>query len=263
MTYIYYICALKKSRIKILAIGKRKKYIKIALLLQLLLFINSPVVIAQYLYEFGLGGGLSAYTGEVSTIPFKTPGWTASAFYRSNFNSRFSVSLNVEYGNLSGHTHDVDDTYPSSKGICNFEFGTRFVAPEVLMEVNFFPYPFDKSVLNSKNLTPYYFVGVGSISYKPISGEGLNAGSADGRTAIGIPFGVGARWLFSEHLGLQLRFKSVKMFADDFDCYQLDDPFDLGQEGLGIHRQDWLYTLTVMLTYSFGENLWDCNCPVD
>ncbi len=236
------------------------------LLTFILLVVNGYDINAQYLYEFGIGGGISGYTGELSNTPFTSPGYTLGAFYRSNLNSRFSVSLGLDYGKVRGHTDNVNCSYPLAQDVCDFGIEQRYVNMDVQLEVNFFPYPYNKSVLNSSNITPYYFFGVGLVNYKPwqgVSNDEMNPGSQEANTGstLGIPFGVGIRWMFNEQLGLQLRFKAVKLFTDSFDNIYLNDPFELGANGLQLQRQDWVYNTTIMLTYSFGEDIWDCNCP--
>lgn len=219
------------------------------------LCLNSYAVSAQYLYDVGFGGGLAGYTGEVSNNPFVQSSYTFGGFYRSNLNSRFAVTLGFEYGQVKGHTDDVPETYPSAQGLCDFGFTTKIINAEVLMEVNFFPYPFQTTVRNSSNMTPFYFVGVGLVTAEVIEG-GTNG---EGGIPLSIPFGVGLRWSVGKQWGMQIRFKGSKLFKDDIDTYVLSDPFEFGEGGF--HRQDWIYTTTFMLTYSFGENIWDCNCP--
>lgn len=258
MLHKYYLCGLKKSKLIILALKRNSKHTKILVLLAIALSLNSYSVNAQYLYEFGFGGGMSGYTGEVSNNPFSSPGYIVGAFYRSNLNSRFSVRLGMDYGKVGGHTDDVPETFPGAQGICDFNFSTQFVSTEVLLEVNFFPYPFQKKVMNSSNITPFIFLGGGMTTYTVLEGLDPEALGKQSPTMI-IPFGVGGRWLLGEHWGVQLQFKAGKLFTDRFDSKDLDNPFEF-EEG-GIHRDDWLYNTTVMFTYSFGEDIWDCNCP--
>lgn len=234
-----------------MALKKINYHTKIGVLLIVVLSLNNYGISAQYLYDFGFGGGVSGYSGEVSNQPFAHPGTDLSVFLRSNYSSRFAFRVGLDKGTVSGHTDDVLRTFPGAQGICNFGFATEFTNAEVLTEVNFFPYPFQKKVMNSSNFTPFAFVGAGMTTYEYIK--------EDKHTAMIIPFGVGAKWLFGKQWGVQVQFKAVKMFADDFDTFPLNDPFDFGEGGM--HRDDWLYTTTIMLTYSYGEDIWDCNCP--
>ena len=227
----------------------------VVLLLGFVYLFDAEEVRAQYLREFGFGGGLSGYTGEASNSPLKGIEYNVGIFYRSNINTRISVSLGLDYGILSGNTDNVANKYPPVQGFEPICFKTEFFAPEALIEVNFFPYPKMLSVLNSKSLTPYYFVGVNLLGYiHENAPQKVNC-------AIGIPFGLGAKYLFSEHWGVQVRLKAVKTFTDKLDDVQLSNPYNNDNGGLQLHLNDWLYTTTIMLTYSFGGDTWDCYCP--
>jgi hypothetical protein len=266
VSHKYYLCKLKKSRVTILTKKRIKKYTHLVLLLVVALSLHSYNVSAQYFYDLGFGGGVSGYTGDVSNNPFASPGHTYSALLRSNISSRFAMRLEIDYGTVGGHTDDVVGTYPGAQGICDFEFETQFVSTDLVFEVNFFPYPFQKTVMNSSNITPFAFAGVGYVNYTILEGPIVPGEDGKNYTAS-LPFGIGLRYLFNGKWGLQLEFKSSKLFRDDFDTYALSDPFEFNTTGDSnetsseIHNEDWLYTTTVMLTYSFGENIWDCNCP--
>jgi len=249
----------EKNKIEILTIRETRKHIKGLLLLFGLLLFNNYSVSAQYLYDIGFGGGISGYTGEISRNPFFRSDYTYGGFYRSNLSSRFAVTFGAEYGKVKGDTDDVDATYPAAQGLCDFDFSTRIISAEVLMEVNFFPYPFQTTVRSSSDMTPFYFVGVGMVDYKPLSGPGLLKEDKGEGNSIAIPMGVGLRWSVGKQWGMQLKFKASKLFVDDIDSYLLDDPFIFGDGGT--HRMDWVYSTTFMITFSFGEDKWDCNCP--
>jgi len=171
----------------------------------------------------------------------------------NNYSVSAQYLYDIGFGKVKGDTDDVDATYPAAQGLCDFDFSTRIISAEVLMEVNFFPYPFQTTVRSSSDMTPFYFVGVGMVDYKPLSWP-----EQDGNS-IAIPMGVGLRWSVGKQWGMQLKFKASKLFVDDIDSYLLDDPFIFGDGGT--HRMDWVYSTTFMITFSFGEDKWDCNCP--
>lgn len=212
---------------------------------------------AQYLYDFGIGGGISGYTGDASRIPFTSPGYNASIMFRSNINRRFALSFDGMIGKVSGSSTNLEDTYPIAPGICDFDFETNYQSFNALLEVNFFPYPFEKDIINSKNITPFAFIGIGVVNYKYDTPSTTLPKDED--VAMSIPMGAGVRMTFGDKWGLQARFKASKIVADNFDGHELNDPLEL--EVSNIFSNDWLYTTTVMLTYSFGKNIWDCNCP--
>lgn len=241
----------EKSRLEILVFKRISKHIQFIALLATALSFGSNDVNAQYLYELGFGGGLLGYTGEVSNDPFSNLGYTLGGFYRSNINSRFSMRLGVDYGQVGGSTDDVSATFPQDDGsVLDYDFSTNYISGEFLFEVNFFPYPFQKEIMNSSDITPFLFAGAGVVNFQ--SEDGIAATAS-------VPFGAGVKWLFSKQWGLQLQFKTVKMFTDRFDGDVLDDPYR--SKDSGIHCDDWCFTTTVMLVYSFGEDIWDCHCP--
>ncbi len=228
---------------------------KLALLIILLNLTNTKEVSGQYLNEVGFGGGLSGYTGEASRSPFTRPSYTVGALYRYNFNSRFSISAGLDYGEILVNSNKTKTNFPPVLNGNKLDVKTQCFIPEVLLDINFFPFPKMGSVLNSKNTTPYYFVGINMVSY--MSNDPVNN---ELKYTMGIPFGVGLRHIFSEHWGVQVRFKATKTFADDIDHSKLSNPYKLNNNGNALHLNDWLYATTVMLTYSFGEDHWECNC---
>lgn len=219
--------------------------------------LSEPNATAQYLYDIGFGGGRAGYSGELSNNPFTNPGYSVGGFYRNNINSRFAARLDLDYGKVSANSENVTNDYLDAQGVCYSEFSTSALSADLLIEINYFPYPKQKHVMNSSNITPFAFLGIGSKVYTPELGDPSEVG--DGGVTMSIPMGVGVRWLFSEHWGLQVQFKASKLFVDDFDSFQLDDPYELGNAGL--HTNDWYYLTTFMFTYSFGKDIWDCNCP--
>lgn len=241
----------EKSRYTILVSTGFLKYVQRIVLLFIVLVVNNYGVKAQYLSELGFGGGLCGYSGELSNVPSLGNGYTFGGFYRSNLNTRLSVRVGVNYGKVSGSTDDVPAVFPDleSGGNLDFEFSTDFFSEEVLLEFNFFPYPYQKKILNSSNVTPFTFAGIGLNNYQSIDGIG---------NCFTVPFGVGVRCLSGERLGTQLQFKVVKLFTDKFESDSLDGPY--GFEDNGISSNDWLYSFTLMISYSFNKDIWDCHC---
>lgn len=227
------------------------------LIISILAFLYQGEASAQYLYDIGIGGGLSGYTGELSKVPFVQPGYSISGLYRANINPRFAVRLEVNAGSINGYSTDVTNTFPKRIQGDYPNVSAKFFGVDMSMEVNFFPYPLQTKIRNSKNFTPYSFIGIGTENYSPTSIDIEVTG--EGNTSLSIPFGIGARWMLGEHVGIQLQFKVLKLFKDDIDGTQMDDPYSL--EPTNLYNNDWIYTSTVMITYSFGEDLWNCNCP--
>lgn len=226
---------------------------RIVLLSGMLLSLLCNAMSAQYLYEIGFGAGISGYSGELQTRPFDSPGYSVGAFWRSNIDARYSVRIEGLIGEVAGSSEGTIEKYPIGNSddyvISDIDFTTKYRVFDLLAEINFFPYPFDKSIMNSSNITPFMFLGFGMLNYSHVGG-----GQGSG---VSIPFGVGVRWSFSDRWGVQAQYKANKLFVDAFDT--VDNPYKLDMSGG--HHNDWLHTVTFMLTYSFGQNEWNCNCP--
>lgn len=251
MSYKYYLCGSNKNKVFIL---NRKQFFgnfRIVLVFSLLCCVFS--VKSQYLSDVGLGGGVSGYTGELSRNPILNSEKVFAGFYRSNLSSRFALRLELEYGHVGGSTLNYLGRFPdtTSTEVLDYSFRTRHISGEVLFETNFFPYPKQIGLMKSMNMTPFAFIGLGAVAY--------NSGSSNG-FVFAVPFGAGVRWAFADQWGLQAQFKANKLFTDAFDGEPMNNPFNF--DGAWAN-QDWLYTSTISLTFSFGEDLWDCNCPKD
>ncbi len=209
--------------------------------------------------EFGLGGGLAGYTGELGANPLSNAGYDMGLFFRANLNQRMSLRLSVDYGHVKGKKPKNFKSLPDAEGLYDFDFENNFLDFEILMDINFFPYPFQIDIWRSSDITPFYFAGVGILAHKPVADSSEKTDNTGFMATPTIPFGVGVRYLLGKHLGLQFQFKAMKLFTDDFDTKRLNNPLNFQNQGT--HTQDWLFSSTLMLTYSMGEALWDCNCP--
>ncbi len=241
----------EKRGLDILGSNKLRRYLQCCVLMVVLLCVDNNGLRAQYLYEIGMGGGVVGYSGELSDNPYTRMGYSANVFFRTNYNSRFSVRYGLSFDSKQGNPDDVEDAFPGSVG----SFSREFVSGEAVLEVNFLPYPFQKALPNSSDFTPFSFVGVGVNDFTTFD-------YAQFFEQITIPFGIGVRWLAGEHWGFQFQFEAVKLFTDSFD--DLDSPIWTNTDPeieTGMNCDDWLYSATLMLTYSFGEDIWDCHCP--
>ncbi len=241
----------------------RKRISKV--IVAMLFFVMNSYGQNEYLYDIGIGGGLSGYTGDVSSNFIKPLSYNYNGFYRSNLNPRFSFCVDFDYGSVSGSSTDLGVSFPitSAAGIGEKSFSTNYQGVDLILEINFFPYPYKKSVLNSYNISPFYFVGLGSKNYTStvsatVDGEDVLDSGSDRKSVISIPFGVGLKWKISDKWGFQFKFKTEKLFTDSFDGDHLDNPYQL--DGFKYHRQDWLYLTSFSLFYSFGKEVWDCHC---
>ena len=71
-----------------------------------------------------------------------------------------------------------------------------------------------------------------------------------------LPMGAGIKYKLKERLNLGLEFTMTKVFSDHVDgvlsdLYQIESSF--------IKNTDWYSTITVSVTYDFGERCVVCN----
>lgn len=256
MSFKYYLCGSNKNEVYILS---RKLFYRVFGIVVTFSFLVPFVsVFSQYTHDIGIGVGSSGYTGDISRHFISTSETAYTGFYRYNFTSRLALKGELDYGHVNASTDGYGNKYPISPSDSvtspidlDYSFRTKHISTDVMFEVNFLPYPKQVALMRSSDITPFANIGIGAVVYNV---EDMWS------SAFSIPMGVGVRWLFADQWGMQMQFKAKRLFTDSFDGAQLDDPIDLGGS---LANDDWLYMTTFSLTYSFGQNLWDCNCPKD
>lgn len=228
----------------------------------LMLIEVSALAQGGFQYEFGFGGGLASYTGDVSRRIFSPTNTDRNVFLRSNRSSRFAFCIDYNNGKAQGSSQELNTLFPEGgeivKKLITKSFTSKYQSIDILIEANFFPYPEQKTITNSSDFSPFYFIGLGVKQYSIIEASVETEGSGN---TISIPIGAGFKWKFSEKWGIQYRFKAEKLFTDKFDGDFLNEPYKFN--ALSIHRQDFLYMNTLSLVYHFGQSKWDCNCNKD
>lgn len=239
-----------------------KRGIKSARNLIYLFILIEASALAQeaYQYELGFGGGLSTYTGDVSRSIIAPASTDRNVFLRSNRSSRFAFCIDYNTGKAKGNAQDLNIKLPNPNGLTIKSFTTKYQSLDILFETNFLPYPKQKTVSGSSNITPFYFFGLGVKQYSILAAIGGD-GKGDGNT-VSIPIGFGLKWKFEGKWGIQYRFKVEKLLTDKFDGDFLDEPYEF-EQAIKFHRQDFLYLNTISLVYHFGQSKWDCNCNKD
>lgn len=174
-------------------------------------------------WEFGLLGGASGYMGDLNPDnPFKFNDWAAGAMGRYNFNSNYSVRLNLIRANIHGSSrHFGEDTEEYGR---NLAFQSPLYEASLTGELNFFKFIpcFDRVYY-----TPYLFAGVGVARFNPqrrVDGELVTLYDKPtevyeqpyfsntekySRTTVLLPLGVGFKYNFRGPwtLGLELGYR--------------------------------------------------------
>jgi hypothetical protein len=163
--------------------------------------------------EAGVFLGGSYYLGDLNRIGhFKFIKPAAGAFYRYNFNPRYSFRLSGYYGKVAASDSRSNDPRIRARGL-SFRSQILEISPQ--FELNFLPY--NMGDLN-KFWTPYIFAGfalfhfnpqakVGDTWYdlQPIGTEGQGTIAYKKKTysttRFSMPFGLGIKYSFRERFG--------------------------------------------------------------
>lgn len=181
--------------------------------------------------ELGLMAGVSNYQGDLA--PESTAasfGQTHAAFggfFRYNIHRFVSARINVFYGTISGDDAKAESAWRNER---NLSFRSRVLEAGLTVEYNILgyqPYNFERT------FSPYIFGGIAGfrhnpeayydnrwIELQPLGTEGQ--GMADfpaqySRTAIAIPFGLGAKYAINDKWNIGLEFGFRKTFTDYLD----------------------------------------------
>ena len=181
--------------------------------------------------EIGLMGGVSFYIGDLNPdMPFKQVMPAGGAFYRYNFNDRFSVRGAFSLGYLKGDDAKSDVESQIER---NLNFQSWLYDFSITGEFNFFKYaPGDMK----HPITPFIFGGVSIFKFnptttaadgnryelQPLGTEGQGTTFYPDRkkyalTTASIPFGLGLKANISKTLSVGLEWRMHYAFTDYID----------------------------------------------
>lgn len=181
--------------------------------------------------EFGLMGGVSFYMGDIiPETPFKEVMPAGGAFYRYNFNDRFSVRGAFTLGYLKGSDSKSNVASQIERNL-NFESWVYDFA--ITGEFNFFKYaPGDMK----HPITPFLFGGIAVFKFNPttVAADGnryeLQPLGTEGQgttfypdrkkyslTTASIPFGLGLKANISKTFSVGLEWRMHYAFTDYID----------------------------------------------
>ena len=201
---------------------------------------------ARYKWDIGFGECMSGYVGDANRgFPFRHPGAAVDIFCRYNIDSRWGVRTQAGLATLSGNTADMDNVLP---GAMQYSFKSTVYDVSVRGEYNFFPYGIGETYKRLRRWTPVLSLGIGAV----LSG-------VDGKTfaAMEIPMGLGLKYKASERLNLAVEWTMTKTAGDHIDGEKLSDLYLIKSSFL--KNTDWYSTITVSVTYDFGERCVVCN----
>ncbi len=203
-----------------------------------------PTLKAQdYLYEVGLGMGLSSAYGDINSGRlFYKPGFQMNGHFRYQYNLRWSFVGEFSTAGLRGDSKDFDNVFPDN---AHLYFRSRLWQLVGRTEFNFFNYGIGPSYKDIKAFTPFISLGVGL---------GAVSGDGNGQFSFSIPIGVGLKYRLTQRWGLDVRLDFAKMFTDNSDG--VNDPYGIVSNSA--KNTDWYSTLQIGVSYQFGRRKVDC-----
>lgn len=158
--------------------------------------------------EVGAGAGAVNYKGDVSPgINYREPQPGGQVFLRHNPGKAISLTYSFMLGRFASSDKNSNDVFARQRG---FSFSTRFVEASAVVEYNFLDY---RDEQNRTAFSPYLFGGLSLFRFEPKQ----NFRPAYDLYQIGIPFGVGMKYVLGGNWNLGLAFGARKTFTDYLD----------------------------------------------
>lgn len=200
---------------------------------------------SAYRWEAGAAAGMSGYLGDYNQgNPFAHPGGRLSVWGGYILDSRWSFRLMGGVAGISGNSDGVGGELPHDAAS---HFRSTLGDLTVKAEFNFFAYGEGETFKHLSRWTPYIAAGAGMIAASP-RGSSL-------KVAPMLPLALGVKYRIRPRLNLWGEFSMAKGFTDS-----LDGNADLyGIKGSWLKNTDWLSTLTVGISYEFGERCPTCH----
>lgn len=198
-------------------------------------------------YKFDLGGslGISGYLGDANTSSlFKHTGVAASVNFRYLLNTRMAIRCSFTYAGLSGDSAEMENIAP---GGATYKFTSSVYDLGGRFEFNLFNYGIGETYRKLRRWSPYIAAGLG-----------FNVASSGGSTAaaLDLPLAIGVKYKIKPRLNLTAEWTMTKTFGDKLDSPELSDL--QGIKSSFIKNTDWFSTLTIGLSYEFGERCKNC-----
>lgn len=199
-----------------------------------------------------LGGGLGAlnYIGEASL--FYNPALLRPAgyvFYRRNLSPVVATRFALTVGNMQAYENDATAVGAARKAT----FNGLLTDVAITFEYNFFDY-----ILNyldrkyARKYSPYLTAGICLYNFNSSSSASKKS---DISTNIGIPVGVGIKYMFTDQWNIGAELVARKTFSDKIDG--INDNYINGKLASDPTDKDFYYFLGVNVSYTFYK----IHCP--
>lgn len=215
----------------------------------LLLFCFPFALQAQRKADYGIGGGVTSYIGDINPgILFYAPLPAGQFFYRYNFNPRQAIRANLLVGGVQASDYDFSNQFQQDRGA---SFTGIVGELGVTYEFNFFPYSSDGKRFD---YSPYLSAGAG-LAYHDAEFTNPSPDAFQRNFFPVIPFSFGFRINLFKKVGLEAEYGFRKTFYDIFDG--LNDSIDPDHYGT-IHNNDWYSFAGISITWKIMSRLEVC-----
>ncbi|MEG0949158.1 MAG: DUF6089 family protein [Bacteroidales bacterium] len=203
-----------------------------------------PGVAQDYLYEAGIGAGVSSAYGDLNQGGFfYSPRFEFDAHFRYKYNLRWAFTAEFLSAGLAGKSSDFDNQFPNGAA---YAFNNRLWQVSGNAEFNFLNYGIGASYRDMSRISPFLSVGMGL---------GMVSGGPKNEFSFSLPLGAGVKYRFAPRWNLMLKLVFAKTFTDRADG--VEDPYAI--ESSGAKNTDWYSTLGMSISYEFGLRKRKCN----
>jgi hypothetical protein len=217
----------------------------------------------DYLYELGVAGGMSVAYGDINKSKvLYNPAFVGALQFRYNHNLRWAFAAEFGSYGLKGDSRDFDNHYPNG---VDYQFDTRLWQLSFRPEFSFRNFGWGNDFREKQRLVPFVTAGVGlgvtsgnsyMLQTTETTGDVLMTSTDNGGNfAFSIPLGAGFKWKVAPRWNVQATCLFTKTFSDKTDG--VVDP--MGIKSGALKNTDWVGSLTLGISYSFGERCVTCN----
>jgi len=190
---------------------------------------------AQYNSEFGCMTGLTYYMGDVNpTKIFYRPNMMYSWLYRYNFNDRYALRINLNFGTIEGDDSDFANGLQQER---KAKFKNDYTNFNVNLEYNFYPFWVPKSKWT------HYVV--------PFVSGGLGYVIVNSSPTLSLPLTIGLKSFIFRNITIGLEWNYTKTFIDNLD--NLGDPMKT-EVSSSLVNNDWIAYGAISVAYRFSAD---------
>lgn len=226
-----------------------KRLAFLLLTLTLLPWLSATAQEKEYMYEIGVGGGMSWGYGDLNhSRAIYDPGLALQLASRYNVNLRWAVAADLSSFALKGDSRDGNDLLPNGTAI---DFDRRLWQLTFRPEFHFWNYGWGNDYREKRRMTPFLTAGIGfGLGSGKVSGQ-----KTDSHFCLSTPLGLGMKWKMAPRWNAQLTCLFTKLWNDEADG--VSDLYGITTDAL--MKNDWCGSLMLSITFDFKERCIECH----